>query len=279
MTISIITDSSADIPQDLSSDLGIIVVPCHVLIDGKDCKDGVDICSSEFYEYLANSSHLPTTSQPSIPEFQTVYEEELNKGHDIISIHVSSKLSGTVNSATQAKTALGAPPNIIIIDSMLASFALGLIAIRAASLVNQEKDLASIHESLIDLCNRTHCIVALDTLDNLYKGGRIGKAQAFLGGMLNVKPILHLREGEVHPLERSRSIKRATNRLSELFGEYLPVTDVGILYSTDSSHCDYLSDLLRPVIADNHPIISQFGPTLGTHVGPNAIGICFITSK
>ena len=279
MTISIITDSSSDIPNDLCADLGILVVPCHVLMDGEDYKDGIDISSTDFYRRLPTSKTFPTTSQPSIPEFQALYEQELNRGHDIISIHVSSKLSGTVNSATQAKSALGDPPNITVIDSKLASFALGLVALKAAQLATHDTDLESFHKSILDLCERAHCIVALDTLDNLYRGGRIGKAQAFLGGMLNVKPILHLRDGEVHPLERSRSLTRATNRLYQIFEEHLPITDLGVIYSTNNANSDYLSELLLTSDIATKPILSQFGPTLGTHVGPNAIGICFITSR
>ncbi|MBO55950.1 MAG: fatty acid-binding protein DegV [Dehalococcoidia bacterium] len=279
MTISIITDSASDIPKDLSEALGVRIVPCHVLIDGNDYRDGIDISTETFYDRLQNSPTFPTTSQPSIAEFQALYQEELNKGHDIISIHVSSKLSGTVNSALQAKLALGNPPNIIIIDSKLASFALGLVTMRAIELSKQQQDLGAIQNSIVDLCNKTHCIVALDTLDNLYRGGRIGKAQAFLGGMLSVKPILHLKDGEVHPLERSRSLARATNRLSQMFEEYLPVTDVGIIHSTNADNSVNLLKLLSTTDSPIKPIISQFGPTLGTHVGPNAVGICFITSS
>lgn len=278
MTIAIITDSSSDIPTSLSDSLEISVIPCHVTINDIDYKDGVDLTGDEFFTLLKTCSAFPHTSQPSIAEFKTIYENHLNLGHDIISIHVSSKLSGTVNSAMQARALLGEPPNIRIIDSKLASLALGLVVLQASRMVKASLEIDTVHDAVVSACQRSQCFLALDTLEYLHRGGRIGKAQAFLGGVLNVKPILKLLDGEVEPVERPRSIDRAIKRISSLVDEVSPVSDVGIIYSTNLNNVEMLRESLSHVDTPQDILVARFGATLGTYVGPESIGVAVISS-
>jgi DegV family protein with EDD domain len=278
MTIAIITDSSSDIPTQLANSLGITTIPCHVAIGNIDYKDGVDLNSETFFELLQTASDFPRTSQPTIAEFITVYENHLNYGHEIISLHVSRKLSGTLNAAIQAKSLLGDPKNIRIIDSRLASLALGLVVLQAAKLAMTTPEVAKVHDMIISACQRSRCFVVLDTLKYLHRGGRIGKAHAFVGGVLNVKPILKLSEGEVEPVERPRSIDRALTRVSSLVKAFSPISDLGIIYSTNTNNVETLKQSLSEIDSPTGILITRFGATLGTYVGPESIGVAFISS-
>lgn len=273
MAIRIVTDSSSDLPPDLADRWNITVVPCNVVIDDVNYKDGVDLSPEEFYRKLDSSLHSPTTAQPSVADFQSVYRALLNQGHEIVSIHVSGKLSGTLNSAERARESLGESASIEVIDSQLASLGMGLAVLRAAQLAQETASYRQLAKQVRSALPETQCILALDTLEYLQKGGRIGKAQAFLGSVLNVKPILKLRDGEVHPVERPRNLDRAVRRLGELAHEYAPVRQLGVIYSTDPERATDLKRLLADLIPEEETITSQFGATLGTYVGPRAVGV------
>ncbi len=195
MSIRIVTDSSADLPPEIAGHWEIAVVPCNVVVDDVTYKDGVDISADEFYQKLTSSARPPTTSQPSPADIQAVYQRLSDEGHQVVSIHVSGKLSGTVNSAEQARTALGDSASIAVIDSQMASLSLGLLAISAAKQAREGLSLEELAEAVRSEATLTHCLLALDTLEYLQKGGRIGKAQAFLGSVLSVKPILKVQDG------------------------------------------------------------------------------------
>jgi DegV family protein with EDD domain len=273
MAIRIVTDSVADLPAALASANDITVIPCYVIIGSETYKDGVEITPDRFYSRLEGLARLPTTSQPTIADFQEVYQRLLDQGHQIVSIHVSSKLSGTVNSATQAKAAIGDSSPIEIVDSQMASGPMGLIVLDAAQLAREMPDFREVARRVRQTLVRTHGFVLVDTLEYLQKGGRIGKAQAFVGGMLKVKPILTIREGEVHPVERPRSMERAKNRIIEIARELAPVRQVNVSYSTDRVQALALRAELAELVNPEHLIESRFGPVLGTYLGPNALGV------
>ena len=273
MAIRIVTDSVADLPAALASANDITVIPCYVIIGSETYKDGVEITPDRFYSRLEGLARLPTTSQPTIADFQEVYQRLLDQGHQIVSIHVSSKLSGTVNSATQAKAAIGDSSPIEIVDSQMASGPMGLIVLDAAQLAREMPDFREVARRVRQTLVRTHGFFLVDTLEYLQKGGRIGKAQAFVGGMLKVKPILTIREGEVHPVERPRSMERAKNRIIEIARELAPVRQVNVSYSTDRVQALALRAELAELVNPEHLIESRFGPVLGTYLGPNALGV------
>lgn len=276
MTIRIVTDSSADLPVDLVQKHQITVVPCYVVVDDQTFKDGVDIQADEFYRRLQSEGRTPTTAQPTVADFQAVYRDLLSQGDQVISIHLSAKLSGTLNSAEQAKASLqegenGAP--VEIIDSRLASIALGLAVLEAVDLAAGGGDYLEVAAKVRQGLASQHGLFALDTLEYLQKGGRIGKAQAFLGSVLKVKPILRLRDGEAHPVERPRNRERAMRRLVELAQDLAPVRRVAVIYSTDPERMAALKQNLTGLLPADQIIEARFGSSLGTYIGPDALGV------
>ena len=279
MAVRIVTDSTSDLSHAQAQELGVTLVPANVIIDDVTYRDGVDMTSDEFYRRLVAGPSLPTTSQPSVGTFQAAYQEILDQGDEIVSIHVSSKLSGTFNSANQAKASLGDDAPIAIVDSGCASIALALVVAAAAGTISQA---SSCHEAADEVRRdlpRTSAVFALDTLEYLQKGGRVGKAQAFVGSLLSVKPILTLVEGEVHPLERPRNHQRAMRRLVELTREKGPASRLGIAFSTDESWAAELQDSLSDLVPADQVMTVRFGPALGTYVGPRAVGVAVTSAS
>ncbi len=275
MAVRIVTDSSADLPSELTTRWNITVLPCYVVVGDQSYRDGVDISPDDFYEGLVSNSRLPTTAQPSVADFQTVYQELLGQGHDVVSIHVSGKLSGTLNSAEQARAALGeeAAGRIEIIDSQLASIPLGLVVLSAGQLAEGADSHQQVAEQVTGDLPLTHCYFVLDTLTYLQKGGRVGKAQAFVGSVLNVKPILTIRDGEAHPVERPRNRERALRRLVELAEQLGPVRQLAVIYSTEPDQAEALKVRLSGMLSPEAVVVARFGPTLGTYIGPKALGL------
>ena len=273
MTVRIVTDSSADLPLDLAEKHQITVVPCYVVIDDHSLKDGVDIQADEFYRRLQSEGRTPTTAQPTVADFSEVYRDLVGQGDQIVSIHVSGKLSGTINSAQQAKDLLEGGGDVEIIDSRLASIALGLAALDAAEMAADGVDYLEIAEKVRAGLSSHHGLFALDTLEYLQKGGRIGKARAFMGSILNVKPILRLQDGEAHPVERPRNRERAMRRLVELAQELAPVRRLAVTYSTDPERMLILKQELSNLLPADQIIEARFGSTLGTYIGPDALGV------
>ncbi len=277
MAIRIVTDSSADLPRHLAEQWSISVVPFYVVIDDHPFRDGVEIPPDEFYQRLASNARLPTTTQPSAADFQTVYGELLGQGHQIVSIHVSGKLSGTLNSAEQAKAALGeVAAGIEIVDSRLVSIPLGLMAIAAAQLAGQAGSPQEVADQARRDAPLTNGFFMLDTLEYLRKGGRIGKAHAFVGSVLGVKPILTIRDGEAHPVERPRNRDRATRRLVELVHELSPFSHLAVIYSTEPEQAEDLRGRLSGLLPPDDVVVARFGPTLGTYIGPKSLGVAFV---
>ncbi len=269
------TDSASDLPADLAESWNITVVPCYVVLGDRSLRDGVDISADEFYSRLTSEARLPTTAQPTAADFQAVYEELLGQGHQVVSIHISGKLSGTLNSAHQAREALsgGAAANVEIVDSLLASIPLGLVAMSAAERAKQAESHQEVAEAARRDASVTNGFFVVDTLEYLQKGGRIGRAQAFLGSVLNVKPILSIQDGEAHPLERVRNLDRAVRRLAALAHEMAPLNRAAVIYSTDPEQAETLRGALSDLMDTNAIVVARFGPTLGTYLGPKAVGV------
>jgi len=272
MTVRIVTDSSADLPAELVQQHQITVLPCYVMVDDQTLKDGVDIQADDFYRRLQAGGPTPTTAQPTVADFQAVYQDLTSQGDQVVSIHVSRKLSGTLNSAEQAKGSLDGEA-VEIIDSRLAAMPLGLVVLEAAALAAEGGSHQEVAEKVRQGLDLHHGLFALDTLEFLQKGGRIGKAQAFLGSVLNVKPILRLHEGEAHPVERPRNRERAMHRLVELVKELGPVRRMAVIHSTDAERMAVLKQELTGLLPADQIIEARFGSTLGTYIGPDALGV------
>jgi len=276
MGVKIITDSTSDIPESIISDLDIEVVPLNIHIGQDNFKHGVDIGTDEFYTKLLTGSELPKTSQPSPGEFLDVYNKFLDQSDAIVSIHVTSKLSGTYNSAIQAKSELNITKPIEVVDSATVSMALGLIVIRAAKIAKDGGTLEEVLKEIEHCSSNTEVLVVLDTLEYLEKGGRIGKASALIGSILSLKPILTVEDGIVGTFGKARTFTKAMNSLEEAIKGFTPVSDASVFYSTDKGVADDMIDRLSGIVEPDKLVVSRIGPTVGTYAGPKAIAVAVI---
>ena len=235
MEIKIVTDSTSDLDKDTAKNLSVEIVPLNVHFGDEVYKDGIEINSDDFFDKLINGTVFPKTSQPSVGEFIDVYEKLGNDGSDIISIHISDQLSGTINSARQAAKHLEGKIKVHIIDSKQISISLGLITISAATAVKEGKTLNEVLDLTESLIARSHVFTALDTLEYLEKGGRIGKAKSLVGKILNFKPIIGSADGIIDAFGRGRSNTACMIKLEELVKSTGEIESIGIVYSTDKS--------------------------------------------
>ena len=273
MATRIVTDSCSDLPPSLAQASDVTVVPLYVNIGGDTYRDGVDIDADRFYSLEERLLGLPTTSQPSVGDFVEVYQRLLDEGHQVVSIHISAKLSGTLNSATQARTSLGDPPGIEILDSRLAGGSQALLTLSAARWAREAASADEVALRAERTIERNHSFVVVDTLEYLQRGGRIGKAQAFLGGVLQFKPIIAIRDGEAHPVERPRTRQRAIARVISRARELAPLSQIHVSYSTGREQAQTVIAGLADLVEPENIIEARFGPVLGAHLGPNTIGV------
>lgn len=271
--VRIVTDSAANIPDELVEKHRLAVVPLKVQLNGQTYREGVDLSQEEFFAQLPKANPLPSTSQPSPLEFQEVYEEILKDGDEIISIHLSSDLSGTYNSARNAASALEGQP-IAVVDSRSVSAGIALHVLAAAHMVEAGLSRDEIVSRLGSLAPETLLVLTLDTLEYLKKGGRIGGARALLGGLLRVKPLIYIKDGKLEPGERARSRKKAIEQLVQMevdrFGDQ-PLW-VGLAEAAADDRA-VLESLAQERLNIQKLIRCQIGPVVATHTGPGTLGI------
>jgi DegV family protein with EDD domain len=275
---AIVTDSGVNIPTSVQEEYGIHIVPLKVIFDGQTFRDGADITPAQFYEKLRAAPELPTTSQPSSGDFVEVYSRLSEEVDAIVSIHLSEDLSGTVKSALAAQQLVNHVP-IEVIDSRSASLGLGFVVMAAARAAQDGKSLPEVVAAARELIPRINVMFVVDTLKYLHMGGRIGGASAMLGTALKIKPLLHLYEGEVNPLERVRSKCRATERMLAIMAERLAAEqDGGVLHAAvvHADRPDEAKELKEQVQSRFEPhelYLAELTPAIGTHVGPGTIGL------
>lgn len=270
MAVRIVTDSTSDIPPDLAQELDITVVPLTVFFGEEAFRDGIDISHDEFFERLTTGNDLPRTTQPTVGDFLETYQPLVEAGHEIVSIHVSDKLSGTLNSARSACQEL---PNarIELVDSGLASLGLALVAKAAAEAAKAGSSVEDIVKLARETAESIEVFVVLDTLEYLQKGGRIGKAQAVIGSALALKPVLTLVDGEIHPYTKVRTRTKALQRMKDLAASGAPHNEIALIHEAPQAEVEELENYLKPLATK--PIISgRIGPVIGTYAGPGVIG-------
>ncbi|TEB16617.1 DegV domain-containing protein [Pelotomaculum sp. FP] len=275
--IAIVTDSTADLPNELVSQYGITVVPLKVIFNGSDTFfDGVDMQTEEFYRRLTEKGQTATTSQPSPAEFADCYGCLLPQ-YSIISIHISSVMSGTAQSARVARDMFPGS-DIEVVDSKSCSMGLGLLVLEAARAAMMGKSKADIMDIIHKTIPKIRLFFSVDSLKYLKEGGRIGKAQALLGAILSIKPILYLNEGVVEPYEKVRGKARAIERLAQIIAEKAGGKRIKccVLHGDAQEGAELVLKLLTPIVNCDKPIISKVGPVVGTHVGPGVVGAVFI---
>jgi DegV family protein with EDD domain len=278
MTVKIVTDTLSDITGDLTDEIGVSVVPLYVRFGERIYRDRVDITSEEFYRRLVTEPVLPSTTQPTPNDFYQVYEKLSQTTDEILVLTVSSKLSGTFQSATQAISMMESrATKIEVVDSGCVAMTLGLPVIATASRASNGLGLAELAEYARGACRRTHLIAYFDTLKYLAKGGRIGKAQGLLGSMLSVKPILTMREGEMAPLTRVRSKSAGMDYLFNAVAKKPEL--LAVEHCTNPEDADVLAERLRKVYPDVPIYRSIISPVIGTYSGPGAIAISILEAE
>jgi len=275
MTVKIVTDSTADLSPELIKELGITVVPLYVRF-GKDIyRDREGITEDEFYKRLLQDPTHPTTTQPTPQDFAEVYRQLSSKADGIISIHISEKLSGTCNSALQGKKLVKKGCSIEVIDSKTTSMALGLLVMAAATIAKNGKSLPQVAEDVKQVVSSVKLIVLFDTLKYLAKGGRIGKAKSLLGSVLNVKPILTIKDGEFVPVGQVRSRSKGIERLFDFAKDANDIEDLAVIHSTTPDEAKSLAEHISSILPLKKVRIARLGPVLGVHGGPGVMAVAF----
>ncbi len=277
--VRIVTDSAADVPADYAKEFDITVVPLMVHMGGKHYRDGVDISGEAFYRELEAARSVTTTSLPTLASFEQAYRSLTADGYDVVSIHMSSKLSGTYNAALIASTADGvADDSISVVDTHTVSMAEGWVAIRAAQAAREGKTRDEIEALANALSSRARVFGVLDTLDYVIRSGRVGRVPGAVGTLLNVKPILTTRAtGEAIILERIRSRDKAIERIVELIAALGSLDAIAVMHASDEEGAAQLLEMLQPLNLPQPVIVGHIGAVLGTHVGPRGVGVCCIT--
>lgn len=270
--IRIVTDSTAEIPAATVQRLGITVVPMELHMDGRVWRDGIDLTSEDFFDRLAARPQI-TTMAPSVQALQAAYASLSSTTDQILSIHISSKLSKTVDNARQAASAFLGRTQIFVLDSQLASFGQGLLAIAAAEAASRGSSLNEIVRLLRGMIAHIYIVFFAESLDYLEKSARIDRSQAVLGSMLNIKPLLILEEGEIMPLEKVRTRGKALDRLHEFVIEFAHFEKLTIVRGKRTGESQDLLERIAQTFPDREILISTYSPALAAHLGPEAIGV------
>jgi DegV family protein with EDD domain len=277
MKVSVVTDSTSDLPPEVARELGITVVPAHIQFGEQVFLDGVELTTDEFYRRLQSSPTLPKTSPVSISTFNSIYRRIAEQADSIISIHVAAKLSVTYDIAHQATADLKCP--ISVVDSQTASMACGLLAIIAAKAARAGESLKDIEDLVRQAIPSTVTFGVFGTLEYLARGGRIGKGQALLGTLLKINPILAIKMSEVVPVERVRTRSRAVERLCEIVRGLGTLREMSVMRTTDPAEAEDVIRHLSSIFPPERVYRASIGPSMGTQVGPHAVGVALIAQK
>lgn len=280
MTVKIVTDTLSDITGDLVTQLGVTVVPLYVRFGEEVYRDRVDITSEDFYRRLISESKLPSTTQPTPNDFADVFQKLAKETDEILVIVVSSKLSGTYQSAIQAKDYIKDKCRIEVVDSLTVAMGQGLIVVAAVDAVKNGANLDQAVDMVRKSTQRSHLIAYFDTLKYLAKGGRIGKAKEFLGAMLSVKQILTVRDGEMAPLTRVRSMRAGLDYLASTVASYQGrIEGLAVEHTTNPEDADVLVERLGAIYPKDRILRSVISPVVGTYSGPNAMAVTILEAE
>jgi DegV family protein with EDD domain len=276
MPVRIVTDSAADIPRAEAEALGVEVVPLSIRFGDKEYTDGVDLTVEEFYAKLADASELPETSAPSPGAFDTAFRRQAEAGADaVVCIDLSGGLSATVQAAQNAAAGLAGELDVRVVDSRSITSGLGTHVRLAAQAAADGADAEAVVALVESLIPRTHVLGALDTLENLKKGGRIGGAQALLGSLLSIKPLLDISSGEVEEAGKARTRRKALEWLRDQVLALPKVEHLTVAHGM-APEVEQMVDLLAPRYARDDLSIATIGPTIGTHGGPRVMGVTWV---
>jgi DegV family protein with EDD domain len=271
VTVKIVTDSGSDLPLDLAKKLGITVVPVYIYFGDKAYKDGIDIGPDELYEKLVKGPVYPTTTQPMPADFAEVYTALSKDAEAIVSIHLPTKVSGTYNAAMQGVEMAKPKCDVHVVDSLSVSVGISLIVVAAAQVANKGGKVEEVLKETEKNISQTQIRALLDTLQYLLKGGRITKTRAMVGALLNVKPILTMRHGELVQAAMARSYTKGVDQLFDFVKKYPNLREVGIAQSTVPDEARALKERIASVIDEKNILMTRLGAGLGVHGGPGTL--------
>ncbi|TYP55504.1 DegV family protein [Thermosediminibacter litoriperuensis] len=274
----IITDTSSDLPEDIIKGLPVKVLPMPVALKDDPEKDISHLSIKEFYDLMRRGEIMPTTSQVNAARFMECFKECLEQGQTPIVIGLSSRLTKSYEAALLARNSMPDADKIKIIDSKCASLGLGLVVLKAARMAAEGREADEIVKAVEPYAHHMEHIFTVDSLDHLKRGGRISAAQAFVGGLLNIKPILHFVDGAIHPLEKVRGRKNAVRRMLEIMEERAKDVEnqvVGISHADDEEMALELAQAVKQRFNPREIVISWIGPVIGAHAGPGTLALFF----
>jgi DegV family protein with EDD domain len=271
--VGLVTDSASDLTSEIAKDLNITVVPLYVQFGVETYKDRVDLSAEEFYDKLEHSSVLPSTSAPSPGMFAEVFDGLAAKYNQILGVFISRKLSATYDAALQGIKLMKRKCEVEIADSMSGIMGEGLLVMEAAKKAIAGASLNELINLIQETIPRIHVRVTLDTLEYLARGGRIGKVQAFLGSMLKMNPILGIKDGVAFPASRVRSRAKASEWLFEFASKFSKVKALAVEYGTNVAEAKVFAKRMASVFPKVSIYISNVSPVVGTHTGPNPLGV------
>ena len=272
-SVAIITDSTSDLSPEVASAHDIVIVPLNVHFGDESFRDQVDITTDQFMIRMDAADKLPTTSQPSVGTFESAFRTAAETHDEIVCVVISSKLSGTYQSAQIAAMNVAETIRVELVDSLNVTYGLGLQVLRAAGLAAKGQDAATIASTLRSELNRYHVVVFVETLEHLRRGGRIGKAAQMVGSILKLKPLLRIDEGQVVPFERTRTRSKAIDALAD-FADSIGVPDeIAVIYNTTPDDAKNLADKVAILTPERDIVVAQLGPVIATHIGPDVLGM------
>lgn len=280
--VAIVTDSTAYLPEECVQQYNISVTPLSVIWGEQVYLDGVDIRPAEFYERLPKSKVMPTTSQVTPGVMHSTFQSLLDQGYDVLGIFISSKISGTVQSAIQARDMIpGAENKVTVVDSLSTTMAMGLPVLTAARAAHAGESLTECEKIAQHACKNSGVYFVVETLEFLRRGGRIGGAQALLGTALNIKPVLEVRDGRIESVEKIRTKQKAIKHMIELTAERInnrtPLR-IAVTHANSEADAASLLDLARTHLNPAETFVSALSPVIGTHAGPGTVALNFMHS-
>lgn len=273
--VRVVTDSSCDLPAALADELQISIVPLTIRFGAEELVDRRDLSPTEFWSRCATSALLPETAAPSPGAFEAAFRAAAEDGAEaVVCVALSGKLSATVEAARNAARAVEGDLPVRVIDSNLVSMGLGVVVLAAAEMAAAGKTLDDVSGAVEDAIPRVHLLATLDTLENLKKGGRIGRAQALIGSMLSVKPVIELRDGEVHAESKQRTRSKALRYIADKVKSAGSVEQLAIMHG-QAPDIDEFIEMLDGVVPRDQLVVGDIGAVIGTHAGPRAMGVAF----
>jgi DegV family protein with EDD domain len=276
--VRIVTESTADIPTEMAAQLDIAVVPSYVVFGTESYRDGIELTKQQFYEKLSATREIPKTAAPPPAVYEAVYRRLAQEDDEIVSIHLAANLSGLYNAAAVAAAAVS-EARVAVVDSGQVSMGYGWMAIAAAEAAQRGESLEEIVALVEGMKDRSHLLAMLDTLEFVYRGGRVGWVEAMVGTLMRIKPIVEVRWSEVNLIERARTWTRSLKRLTDLIQDLGPLERAIVLHAGARDSAEHLADQVETIVPDWKRLIGQAGVTVASHAGPGAVGIACVTAE